>query len=79
MVQIDRNKYLIEVKEGKFVDIKQLYYDSIPKQKVKGIVKQIQEEHDKVQEQFNFIWNKKSKDNYDRYKLQELSAMQQEL
>lgn len=55
------------------------YIDSIPKQKVKGIVKQIQEEHDKVQEQFDCIWNKKSKDNYDRYKLQELSAMQQEL
>ena len=53
--------------------------DSIPKQKVKDIAKQIQEEYDKVQEQFDCIWNKKSKDNYDRYKLQELSAMQQEL
>lgn len=51
----------------------------IPKQKVKYITKQIQEEYDKVQEQFDCIWNKKSKDNYDRYKLQELSAMQQEL
>lgn len=56
--------------------IKQNY---IPKQKVKDIAKQIQEEYDKVQEQFDCIWNKKSKDNYDRYKLQELSAMQQEL
>ena len=54
-------------------------FDSIPKQKVKDIAKQIQEEHNKVQEQFDCIWNKKSKDNYDRYKLQELSAMQQEL
>lgn len=53
--------------------------DSIPKQKVKDIAKQIQEEYNKVQEQFDCIWNKKSKDNYDRYKLQELSAMQQEL
>ena len=55
------------------------YTDSIPKQKVKYITKQIQEEYDKVQEQFDCIWDKKSKDNYDRYKLQELSAMQQEL
>ena len=54
-------------------------FDSIPKQKVKDIAKQIQEEYDKVQEQFDCIWDKKSKDNYDRYKLQELSAMQQEL
>lgn len=51
----------------------------IPKQKVKDILNEIQEEYDKVQEQFDCIWNKKSKDNYDRYKLQELSAMQQEL
>ena len=55
------------------------YLDGIPKQKVKDIAKQIQEEYDKVQEQFDCIWDKKSKDNYDRYKLQELSAMQQEL
>lgn len=54
-------------------------FDSIPKQKVKDILNEIQEEYDKVQEQFDCIWNKKSKDNYDRYKLQELSAMQQEL
>ena len=53
--------------------------NNIPKQKVKDIAKQIQEEYNKVQEQFDCIWNKKSKDNYDRYKLQELSAMQQEL
>ena len=51
----------------------------IPKQKVKDILNEIQEEYDKVQEQFDCIWDKKSKDNYDRYKLQELSAMQQEL
>ena len=51
----------------------------IPTQKVKDILNEIQEEYDKVQEQFDCIWNKKSKDNYDRYKLQELSAMQQEL
>ena len=53
--------------------------NSIPRQKVKDIAKQIQEEYDKVQEKFDSIWDKKSKDNYDRYKLQELSAMQQEL
>ena len=51
----------------------------IPKQKVKDLLKEIEKEHNKVQEQFDCIWNKKSKDNYDRYKLQKLSAMQQEL
>lgn len=58
---------------------KEVIENSIPKQKVKDILNEIQEEYDKVQEQFDCIWNKKSKDNYDRYKLQELSAMQQEL
>lgn len=46
LVKIDKNKYLIEVKDGKFVDIKQLYIDSldsIPKQKVKDKI----EEYDK--------------------------------
>ena len=54
-------------------------FESIPKQKVKDILTEIQEEYNKVQEQFDCIWNKKSKDDYDRYKLQELSAMQQQL
>ena len=58
---------------------KEVIENSILKQKVKDIAKQILEEYNKVQEQFDCIWNKKSKDNYDRYKLQELSAMQQEL
>lgn len=53
--------------------------DSIPKLKVKDVLTEIQKEYNKVQEQFDCIWNKKSKDNYDRYKLQELSAVQQEL
>lgn len=35
LVQIDKNKYLIEIEDGKFVDVKQLYYDSLSKQKVK--------------------------------------------
>ena len=53
--------------------------NSIPKQKVKDLLTEIQEEYNKVQEQFDCIWNKKSKDDYERYKLQELSAMQQQL
>lgn len=76
----------IGIEENIKADMKEIierYYtaneECIPKQKVKDIAKQIQEEYDKVQEQFDCIWNKKSKDNYDRYKLQELSAMQQEL
>ena len=64
----------------KFKDyIKYLEENSIPKQKIKDLLKEIEEEYNKVQEQFDCIWNKKSKNNYDRYKLQELSAMQQEL
>lgn len=35
LVQIDKNRYLIEVENGKFVDVKKLYYESISKQKVK--------------------------------------------
>ena len=69
-----REKYMKRV-EGYGNDKK----DYVARQKVKDIAKQIQEEYDKVQEQFDCIWNKKSKDNYDRYKIQELSAMQQEL
>ena len=76
----------IGIEENIKADMKEIierYYtaneECIPKQKVKDILNQIQEEYDKVQEQFDCIWNKKSKDNYDRYKLQELSAMQQEL
>lgn len=51
----------------------------IPKQKVKDLSKEIQEEYNEVQEQFDYVWNKKSKDDYDRYKLQEFSTMQQQL
>lgn len=51
----------------------------LPKQKVKDLSKEIQEEYNEVQEQFDYVWNKKSKDDYDRYKLQEFSAMQQQL
>lgn len=76
----------IGIEENIKADMKEIierYYtaneECIPKQKVKDIAKQIQEEYDKVQEQFDCIWDKKSKDNYDRYKLQELSAVQQEL
>lgn len=58
---------------------KEVIENSIPKQKVKDILNEIQEEYNKLEEQFDCIWDKKSKDNYDRYKLQELSAMQQEL
>lgn len=58
---------------------KEVIENSILTQKVKDILNEIQEEYNKVQEQFDCIWDKKIKDNYDRYKLQELSAMQQEL
>ena len=41
LVSIDTNKYLIEIENGKFVDIKQVYLDnknSISKQKIKDIL-----------------------------------------
>lgn len=44
LVQIDKNKYLIEIEEGKFVDLKQVYLDnknSIPKQKIKDKIEDI--------------------------------------
>ena len=72
----NQQQYIIQEKINL---LKKKLENSIPKQKVKDILNEIQEEYDKVQEQFDCIWNKKSKDNYDRYKLQELSAMQQEL
>lgn len=40
LVSIDTNKYFIEIEEGTFVDLKQVYLDnknSIPKQKVKDL------------------------------------------
>ena len=78
----ERIKELEEENKRKdmFVEMaKEVIENSIPKQKVKDVLIEIQEEYNKVQEQFDCIWNKKSKDDYDRYKLQELSAMQQEL
>ena len=82
ILEDDKDKLFEKIKQL-MKEIIERYYtaneECIPKQKVKDIAKQIQEEYDKVQEQFDCIWNKKSKDNYDRYKLQELSAMQQEL
>ena len=63
-----------------FVEMaKEVIENSILKQKIKDLLTEIQEEYNKVQEQFDCIWNKKSKDEYDRYKLQEFSAMQQQL
>lgn len=80
----DRLKYklLDTMKGGKIIEEETPQYikeNYIPTQKVKDILNEIQEEYNKLEEQFDCIWDKKSKDNYDRYKLQELSAMQQEL
>ena len=69
---------LLKVK-NKNVELFIHYKNSVPAQKVKDLLTEIQEESNKVQEQFDCIWNKKSKDDYERYKLQELSAMQQQL
>lgn len=50
LVQIDKNKYLIEIEEGKFVDLKQVYLinkNSIPKQKIKELKENIHNIMDK--------------------------------
>ena len=61
------------------IDFEEYMKNFIPKQKIKDLSKEIQEEYNEVQGQFDYVWNKKSKDDYDRYKLQEFSAMQQQL
>lgn len=72
-------KRIKELEEENYVQKVALLENSIPKQKIKDLLTEIQEEYNKVQEQFDCIWNKKSKDDYDRYKLQEFSTMQQQL
>ena len=78
----ENKKYIVQLTDKQYRNL----VDTIKKeakqefeQKVKDVLTEIQKEYNKVQEQFDCIWNKKSKDDYDRYKLQELSAMQQEL
>ena len=34
LITIEKNKYSIEIEDGKFVDIKELYENSIPKKKI---------------------------------------------
>ncbi len=65
LVRIDKNKYLIEIKDGKFIDIKQLYIDSldsIPKQKVKEILDDIYDYFERLNgpdEDIEYIENKR--------------------
>lgn len=66
-VKILDEAYAGAIKESKkWFDIA---HNRIPKQKIKDLLTEIQEEYNKVQEQFDCIWNKKSKDDYERYKL----------
>lgn len=47
LVNIDTNKYFIEIEQGKFVDLKQVYLDnknSILKQKIKDKIEELNEE-----------------------------------
>lgn len=76
LVKIDKNKYLIEVKDGKFVDIKQLYIDtlnSISKQKVKEVLQNNRNEL--------FGMTCLSKEQYRPYEMQieRINKMEQEL
>ena len=78
----EKQKYIVQLTDEQYrnlVDIIRKEAKQEFEQKVKDLLTEIQEEYNKVQEQFDCIWNKKSKDDYDRYKLQELSAMQQQL
>ena len=76
LVKIDKNKYLIEVKDGKFVDIKQLYIDtlnSISKQKVKEVLQNNRNEL--------FSMTYLSKEQYKPYEMQveRINKIEQEL
>lgn len=78
----ENKKYIVQLTDKEYrnlVDIIRKEAKQEFEQKVKDVLTEIQEEYNKVQEQFDCIWNKKSKDDYDRYKLQEFSAMQQQL
>ena len=78
----ENKKYTIKLTDEEYRRVIEIAQEDIKKQfeqKVKDVLIEIREEYDKAQEQFDIIWDKKSKDNHDRYKLQELSAMQQEL
>ena len=78
----ENKKYTIKLTDEEYRRVIEIAQEDIKKQfeqKVKDVLIEIREEYDKAQEQFDIIWDKKSKDDHDRYKLQELSAMQQEL
>ena len=78
----ENKKYTIKLTDEEYRRVIEIAQEDIKKQfeqKVKDVLIEIREEYDKAQEQFDIIWDKKSKDNHDRYKLQELSAMHQEL
>lgn len=89
LVQIDINRYKIEIEDGKFVDLKQIYQENkklhkeivrmksldiyklvedwetgqlIPKQKIKDIMKYMQKEYNKLDEQVDEYINDGNKD-----------------
>ena len=69
----------IQDKRIAYIDTLEFKDAFVSKQKIKDLLTEIQEEYNKIEEQFDCIWDKKSKDDYDRYKLQEFSTMQQQL
>lgn len=75
-------KYIVHLTDEQYRDLVDVIRKETKQefeQKVKDLLTETQKEYNKVQEQFDCIWNKKSKDDYERYKLQEFSAMQQQL
>lgn len=60
LVSIDTNKYFIEIEQGKFVDLKQVYLDnknSILKQKIKDKIEELKNEKEQLRIDKNVTWD----------------------
>ena len=76
LVQIDKNRYLIEIEEGKFVDLKQVYLDNkngIPKQKIKDKIDEINKKYEDSKDE-----NGESPYYYPEYTIRVLKKLLQE-
>lgn len=76
LVQIDKNKYLIEIEEGKFVDLKQVYLDNkngMPEQKIKDKIDEINKKYEDSKDE-----NGESPYYYPEYTIRVLEKLLQE-
>lgn len=76
LVTIDTNRYFIEIEEGKFVDLKQVYLDnknSIPIQKIKDKIEELKNEKNRRVQLGIFIF----KDYENQHLLGEISSLKE--